>query len=127
MFPLQDLDKITFHIDVNVAVAIEGTASFDVAGECGDEVRIFDQFVDVADEGAASHMAAGNLIDRNFLFGAGNGVKFGYEVCDFSLFEDDLDVVIKSFRAFKREKLISGIICISTLIYFLISDKIPLI
>ena len=58
-------------------------------------------------------MATGDLVDRNFLFGTGNGVKFGYEVCDFSLFEDDLDVVIKSFRAFKRKKLISGIICIS--------------
>ena len=61
----------------------------------------------------ASHVATGDLVDRNFLFGTGNGVKFGYEVCDFSLFEDDLDVVIKSFRAFKREKLISRIICIS--------------
>ena len=72
-------------------------------------------------------MAAGNLADRNFLLCAGNSIQLGYEVCDFCLFEDDLDVVIKSFRAFKREKLISGIICISTLIYFLISDKIPLI
>lgn len=84
-----------------------------MAGECGDEVRVLYQLVDVANEGAAGHVAAGNLVDQNFLFGAGNGVKFGYEVCDFCLFEDDLDVVIKSFRAFKREKLISRIICIS--------------
>ena len=73
----------------------------------GDEVRILYQLVDITDEGTAGHVAAGNLIDRNFLFGAGNGVKFGYEVCDFSLFEDDLDVVIKSFRTFKRENRIS--------------------
>ena len=59
MFPLQNLNKVTFHIDVNVAVAIEGAATFDVAGECGDEVRILDKFVNVAYEGTADHMAAG--------------------------------------------------------------------
>ena len=52
MFSLQNLDKITFHIDV--AVAIEGAAAFGVAGKSGYEVRIFDQFVDVADEGTAA-------------------------------------------------------------------------
>ena len=37
-----------------------------MAGEGGDKVRILDQSVDVADEGAASHMAAGHFIDRHF-------------------------------------------------------------
>ena len=55
MFSLQNLDKITFHIDVDVTIAIEGAASFYVAGEGGDEVRVLDQLVDVADEGTAEH------------------------------------------------------------------------
>lgn len=64
MFSLQNLDQITFHIDV--AVAIEGAGAFGVAGESGYEVRIFDQFEDVADEGSAGHMAAGHFIYRHF-------------------------------------------------------------
>ena len=59
MFPLQDLHKILLHINVDRAVTGKCTASFDVAGECGDEVRILDQFVDVDDEGTAGHMASG--------------------------------------------------------------------
>ena len=96
MFSLQDLDKITFHIDVNIAVAVEGSAAFGVAGESGYEVRILDQFVDVADEGAASHMAAGNLVDRHFLFCTGQGIQFGHQVCASGLLEDNLDIVIES-------------------------------
>ena len=80
MFSLQDLDKITFHIDVNIAVAVEGSAAFGVAGESGYEVRILDQLVDVADEGTAGHMAAGHFIDRHFGFCSGNGVQFGHKI-----------------------------------------------
>ena len=76
LLSLQNLHKILLHVDVDCAVAGECTASFDVAGEGGDKVRILDQSVDVADEGAAGHVAAGNLVDRNFLFGAGNCIKF---------------------------------------------------
>ena len=80
MLVFQYLHKIAFHIDVDVTVAVEGAAAFCVAGEGGDEVRIFDQFVDVADEGAASHMAAGHFIDRQFGFCSGNGVQFGHKI-----------------------------------------------
>ena len=37
-----------------------------MAGESGYEVRILDQFVDVADKSAAGHMAAGYFVDRHF-------------------------------------------------------------
>lgn len=44
---------------------------------CKDKLeKALDQFVDIADEGAASHVAAGDLIDRNFLFCAGNCIQF---------------------------------------------------
>ena len=62
MFSLQNLDQITFHIDVDVAVAVEGSAAFCVAGKGWDEVRVHNQLVDVTDEGTAGHVAAGDLI-----------------------------------------------------------------
>ena len=67
-----------------------------MAGECGDEVRVLDQLVDVADEGAAGHVAAGDLVDRNFLFGAGDSIQFSQKECNFSLFEDDIDIIVAS-------------------------------
>ena len=33
LFPFQNLHKILLHVDVDVTVAGEGTAAFDVAGE----------------------------------------------------------------------------------------------
>ena len=44
-FTLQNLHKIALHIDVNVAVAGEGTAAFFVAAEGADEVRVFDKLL----------------------------------------------------------------------------------
>ena len=35
-----------------------------MAGECRDEVRVLDQLVDVADEGTADHVAAGNFVNH---------------------------------------------------------------
>ena len=67
-----------------------------MAGEGRDEVRIFDQFVDVADEGATGHVAAGDLVDWNFDFGSSHGVEFGYEVGHSSFLKDDFDVVVVS-------------------------------
>ena len=42
-----------------------------MAGESGYEVRVLDQFVDVADEGTAGHVAAGHFVDRHFHFRSG--------------------------------------------------------
>ena len=67
-----------------------------MTGKGGDEVRILDQFVDVADEGAAGHVAAGDLVDRDFLFGAGDSIQFSQKVCNSSLFEDDIDIIVAS-------------------------------
>ena len=104
LLSFQNPHKFLLHVDVDRAIACERTAAFDVAGKSWDEVRVLYQLVDVADEGATGHVAAGNLVDRDLLFCSSNSIQFGYEVCNFSLFEDDLDVVIKSFRAFKRSK-----------------------
>ena len=62
LFPFQNLHKIALHIDVNVAVAVEGTAAFGMAGEGWDKVRVLGQLVDVTYEGTAGHVAAGDLI-----------------------------------------------------------------
>ena len=104
MFSLQNLDQITFHINVDVTVAVEGSAAFGVAGESGYEVRILDQFVDVADEGAASHMAAGHFIDRHFGFCSGNGVQFGHKIGYPCLLQYGLDIVVVFLRRDERKK-----------------------
>lgn len=101
LFPFQNLHKILLHINVDRAVTGKCTASFDVADECGDEVRILDQFVDVADEGTTSHMTAGNFVDRNFLFCACQGIQFCHQVCYPCFFEDKFDIIIVSLRTLK--------------------------
>ena len=54
LFTLQNLHKIALYIDVDVTIAIEGTAALLVPGQLTDYVRVESFLVDVADEGAAS-------------------------------------------------------------------------
>ena len=96
LLTFQNLHKILFHVDVDCTISAEGTAAFDVAGKGWDEVRVLYQLVDVADEGAAGNVAAGDLVDRNFLFGAGDSIQFSQKVCNYSLFEDDIDIIVAS-------------------------------
>ena len=67
--PFQNLHKILLHVDVDRAVA---------------------------GEGATGHMAAGNLIDRNFDLGSSHGVELGYEVGHSCFLKDDFDVIVVS-------------------------------
>ena len=60
---IQQLYHIGFNLLVDLAVAGEGAGSLDVAGEGGDDVRILDFLVEIADEGTAGHMAGGNFAD----------------------------------------------------------------
>ena len=96
MFSFQNLHKILLHVDVDRAIAIEGAAAFCVAGEGGDKVRILDQFVDVAYESAAGHVAAGDLVDRNFNLCSSHGVELSYEVGHSCFLKDDFDVIVVS-------------------------------
>ena len=92
----QNLHKVHLHVHIDCTITAEVTVAFDVAGESGDEVRVLYQLVDVADEGAAGHVAAGDLVDRDFLFGAGDSIQFSQKVCNSSLFEDDIDIIVAS-------------------------------
>ena len=96
LFPLQNLHKILLHINVDRAVADESPATLDVTGEGRDEVRVPDQLVDVADEGTAGHMAAGDFVDRDFDLCSSHGVELGYEVGHSCFLKDDFDVIIVS-------------------------------
>ena len=69
---LQHTHQIPFHIFVDFAVAGEGAATFFVAAEGSDQVRILDLFVEVADEAAAGQMGRCNFVERaDFLFAGG--------------------------------------------------------
>ena len=96
LLSLQNLHKILPHINVDRAVTGKCAASFDVAGEGCNEVRVFDQFVDIADEGTTSHMTAGNFVDRNFLFCACQGIQFNHQICYPCFFKNKFDIVIVS-------------------------------
>ena len=76
-----------------------------MTSEGRDEVRVLDQLVDVADEGAASHVAAGDLVDRNLHLRPGHCVEFGDKVCDPCLLEDCLDADVIPFRGVERQEL----------------------
>ena len=61
-FILQNLHQILLHTQVDFTVAIEGTGTFGVAGEGGDQVGVFDLPIDVAGEGSAGKVAAGYFV-----------------------------------------------------------------
>lgn len=49
-------DGLLGHFLINVAVAVEGAGVLDVAGDFGNQVRILDLFVEVAEQNAAGHV-----------------------------------------------------------------------
>ncbi len=66
---LQHTHQIPLHILVYFAVAGKGAATFFVAAECADQVRVLDLFVEVADKAAAGQMGRCNFVERtDFLF-----------------------------------------------------------
>ena len=67
-----------------------------MAGGGRDEVRVLDQLVDVTDEGAASHVAAGDFVDWDLNLGPSHGVELGYEVGHTCFLKDDFDVIVVS-------------------------------
>ena len=58
-------------------------------------------------------MAAGDLVDRDFLFRACQGIQFGHQVCYPCLFEDKFDVIVVSLRTLKWQELSPWHFCIS--------------
>ncbi len=78
-----------------------------MAGEGGDEVRILDKLVDVADEGASGHMTAGHFVDRHFGFCSGNGVQFGDKIGYTCLLQYGLDVFVVILTAYERQQLVA--------------------
>ena len=75
-FILQNLHQILLHTQVDFTVAIEGAGPFGVAGEGGNKVRILDLPIDVADEGSAGKVAAGDFVQRMIYLFLGDWVKF---------------------------------------------------
>lgn len=65
-----------------------------MSGEFADEVRGFDFFVEIADEGAACHMGAGDVADRVLLELLADGVDGGDDSGDAGSFEGNADEVI---------------------------------
>ena len=107
LFPFQNLHKILLHINVDRAVTGECTASFDVTSEGRDEVRIFDQFIDVADEGATGEVAACNIAKTLFLFFTSLGIDDSHNAVKSCLLEHCFDVAIVLLLRSEREKLLN--------------------
>ena len=53
---IQKTYQLLLHLLVDVAVAGEGFRAFLVTGARANKIRVFDLFVDIADETAASHV-----------------------------------------------------------------------
>lgn len=66
-----------------------------MAGEFPDEIRVFDFLVEVADEGAACHMGAGDVADGVLLGLFGDGIDGGDYSGDAGSFEGDADEVVE--------------------------------
>ncbi len=75
-----------------------------MAGDLGDEVGIFDFFVEVADQDAASHVGGGDFPDRMLLFLAGNGVQRRHHAVDAGELDHLLDVAVVVLLTNKGKK-----------------------
>ena len=71
----QHTHQIPLHILVDFAVAGEGAAAFFVAAEGSDQVRVFDLFVEVADEATAGQVGRCNFVERADFLLAGGWVR----------------------------------------------------
>ena len=58
-------------------------------------------------------MAAGDFVDRDFLFRTCQGIQFGHQVCYPCFFEDKFDVIVVSLRTLKWQELSPWHFCIS--------------
>ncbi len=83
-----------------------------MSGQGRNEIRILDELVNVADEGTAGHVGAGDFIDRNLLLLACDAVQHSDKVCDSGEFKDYFDVVVVSLRAFEWEEAVSGMVLV---------------
>lgn len=104
---LQNLHKILFHAKVDFAVAVEGAGTFGVSGEGGDQVGVFDLPIDVAGEGSAGKVAAGNFVQRVLDLLACDRGQFRYQAGDAGHFEGGLDVVIVVLLADEGQQVVA--------------------
>lgn len=67
-------DHFAFHLFIDLTVAGKGPATWSVTTEFADERLVFELLVNIADEGATSHVAACNLVDWTYLLLTREGV-----------------------------------------------------
>ncbi len=91
------------HIVVNVAIAGECLGAFAVAGELTDEIGVFHLLIEVADEGTAGHVRAGNVADRMLLRLLGPRVDDGHDTVDACLLQRLADKVVEFAGAVEGE------------------------
>ena len=99
---LQQTDKFLLHVLVDVAVAGEGSASFGVAAEWADKIRVFDFLIKVADEGASGEVAAGDFVNGPFLLFPGGRIQYCHHTGHTASLEYFLDGDIVFLRTDER-------------------------
>lgn len=100
---IQQGSHLLDHVVVDVAVPGECLGAFAVAREFADEVRVFDLLIEVADEGAAGHMRAGDVTDGMLLRLLRSRVDDGDNAIDAGFLESLTDEVIKFSGAIEGE------------------------
>ena len=73
-----------------------------MAGEGGDDVRVLDFLIEIADEGAAGHVAGGNLADRSLVLLSGERVDDGDHPVDADNAEYLADALVVLLRGDER-------------------------
>ncbi len=92
---IKQIRHFSDHIVIDVPITGECLGAFAMSREFADEVRVFDFLVEVADEGAACHVGAGDVAD-GVLFGLfGDGIDGGDDSGDAGSFEGDADEVVE--------------------------------
>lgn len=103
---IKQIRHFSNHVIIDVPVAGECFGAFAMTGELANEVGVFDFLVEVADEGAACHMGAGNVADGT-LFGLfSDRVDDGDDSGDAGSFKGDADEVVEFACCHIREECV---------------------
>ena len=84
-----------------------------MAGDFGDEVRVLDFLIQIADQNTAGHVGGSDFPDGMFLFLAGYGVQGGHHAIDAGKFDHLLDVSVVILLTNKGKKAPVGLVLVS--------------
>lgn len=99
-----DIDKLTLHVLVYLAVSCESLAAYGMSAQGTYKILVFHLLVEVAYKGSPSHVAGCDGIDRHLFLNSCCRIEASNKACDSGGFKDFLDGLIIFLLGYKRKQ-----------------------